>query len=162
MESPEFAAGMRSQGLNGNGPTKRKRSALDSSPASLIDPDHDHDLDLDVDLDERADDASPDAKSRRLPGVKRACNECRQQKVRGDHQSFPWLSHRWAPPNPSFPSPSPYPPRFRINAPTFRSAPGPGVPPRRLTPALLLLPLFVFVVVVVVHSSRSIVRDKPC
>ncbi len=80
MESPDFAAGMRSQGLNGSGPTKRKRSVLDSSPASLIDPDHDHDLDLDLDLDDR-NDASPDAKSRRLPGVKRACNECRQQKV---------------------------------------------------------------------------------
>lgn len=78
MESPEFAAGMRSQGLNGTGPAKRKRSTLDSSPASLLDHDHDHDLELD--LDERAD-ASPDAKNRRLPGVKRACNECRQQKV---------------------------------------------------------------------------------
>jgi hypothetical protein len=77
MESPEFAAGMRSQGLNG-GPAKRKRSTIDSSPASLLD--HDHDHDHEYDLDERAD-ASPDAKNRRLPGVKRACNECRQQKV---------------------------------------------------------------------------------
>ncbi|KAK4157773.1 hypothetical protein C8A00DRAFT_29310 [Chaetomidium leptoderma] len=69
MESPEFGAGMRSQGLNGSGPTKRKRSTIDSSPTSLIDHDHDHDHDLDLDLDDRAD-ASPDTKSRRLPGVK--------------------------------------------------------------------------------------------
>ncbi|KAJ4296989.1 hypothetical protein N0V88_003905 [Collariella sp. IMI 366227] len=79
MESPEFAAGMRSQGANGAGPNKRKRSTMDSSPASLIDPDHDHDQDMDQ--DDRAD-ASPDTKNRRLPGVKRACNECRQQKVK--------------------------------------------------------------------------------
>ncbi|SPQ17989.1 f9278cce-edaf-4504-a00d-786cd4b006d9 [Thermothielavioides terrestris] len=78
MESPEFAAGVRSQGANGGGPIKRKRSTLDSSPASLAD--HDHDHDQDIDHDERTD-ASPDTKSRRLPGVKRACNECRQQKL---------------------------------------------------------------------------------
>ncbi|KAK4039324.1 hypothetical protein C8A01DRAFT_47174 [Parachaetomium inaequale] len=67
MESPEFAAGMRGQGLNGSGPSKRKRSTIDSSPASFLDHDHDHDQDLDH--DDRAD-ASPDAKNRRLPGVK--------------------------------------------------------------------------------------------
>lgn len=88
MESPEFAAGMRGQGLNGGGPSKRKRSTIDSSPASLLDLEHDHDHDHDLDHDERAD-ASPDTKSRRLPGVKRACNECRQQKV-----SHMLLSHR--------------------------------------------------------------------
>jgi hypothetical protein len=80
METSDFAAGMRSQPLNaGGGSTKRKRT-LDSSPASLLDQEHDHDHDQDLDHDERAD-ASPDTKSRRLPGVKRACNECRQQKV---------------------------------------------------------------------------------
>jgi hypothetical protein len=96
MESPEFAAGMRSHSIqsihsmNGTGPPppKRKRSTIDSSPASLLDHhdhhdhhDHDHDHDHDLDHGDR-DDASPDTKNRRLPGVKRACNECRQQKVR--------------------------------------------------------------------------------
>lgn len=51
-----------------NGPPKRKRSAglagLESSPGSFID----HD-------DDQGDD------KKRQPGVKRACNECRQQKV---------------------------------------------------------------------------------
>jgi len=84
MASPEFAAGMRSHGANGVGPHKRKRSTIDSSPASLLDPDHDNDNDHEHDDDhpERNDGASPEAKGRRLPGVKRACNECRQQKVR--------------------------------------------------------------------------------
>jgi hypothetical protein len=91
MESPEFAAGMRGQGLNGSGPSKRKRSTIDSSPASLLDLDHDHDHDHDLDHDERAD-ASPDTKSRRLPGVKRACNECRQQKLRCDVVQDPFQS----------------------------------------------------------------------
>ena len=72
MESPEFSASMRAYGANG-GP-KRKRSIMDSSPGSAIEHDHDHDQD-------DHDDASPEAKGRRLPGVKRACNECRQQKV---------------------------------------------------------------------------------
>lgn len=87
MESPEFAAagsnGMRSHaGANGGGPAnnnKRKRSIIDSSPASLVDHDHDHDHDAEH---EGPGDASPGTKGRRLPGVKRACNECRQQKVR--------------------------------------------------------------------------------
>lgn len=80
MESPEFAAGMRGQGLNGtaSSTTKRKRSIIDSSPPSLLD--HDQDQDQEHDHDERQD-GSPETKSRRLPGVKRACNECRQQKV---------------------------------------------------------------------------------
>ncbi|KYK56769.1 hypothetical protein DCS_03775 [Drechmeria coniospora] len=56
---------------HGNGGTKRKRSsglvAAESSPGSFMDDDHgDHD---------HADD------KRRQPGVKRACNECRQQKM---------------------------------------------------------------------------------
>jgi hypothetical protein len=89
MESPEFAAGMRSQSVNGGGSIKRKRSTFDSSPASLMDHDRDHDHDMDH--DDRAD-ASPDTKSRRLPGVKRACNECRQQKVRKSHVESPTLS----------------------------------------------------------------------
>jgi len=76
MESPEFSASMRPYGANG-GP-KRKRSIMDSSPGSILDHDHDHDHDHDQD---DHDDASPEAKGRRLPGVKRACNECRQQKV---------------------------------------------------------------------------------
>ncbi|KAK0747913.1 hypothetical protein B0T21DRAFT_355402 [Apiosordaria backusii] len=82
MESPEFAAGMRSHGVNGAGPHKRKRSTIDSSPASLLDHDHD-DQDDEHHAAERGD-ASPEAKGRRLPGVKRACNECRQQKLRCD------------------------------------------------------------------------------
>ncbi|KAK4229688.1 hypothetical protein QBC38DRAFT_385603 [Podospora fimiseda] len=88
MASPEFAAGMRSHGANGAGPHKRKRSIVDSSPASLLDPDHDQDHDNDDHDDHQdrggPDEASPEAKGRRLPGVKRACNECRQQKLRCD------------------------------------------------------------------------------
>ncbi|KAK4191778.1 hypothetical protein QBC35DRAFT_425380 [Podospora australis] len=84
MESPEFAAGMRSHGANGGaGLHKRKRSTIDSSPASLLDQDHDHEHDHDEDHENRGD-ASPETKGRRLPGVKRACNECRQQKLRCD------------------------------------------------------------------------------
>ncbi|KAK3942783.1 regulatory protein LEU3 [Diplogelasinospora grovesii] len=82
MESPELPINVRSHGANGGGP-KRKRSTMDSSPVSLIDHDHDHD---------DGDDASPGAKSRRLPGVKRACNECRQQKLRCDVVQDPFQS----------------------------------------------------------------------
>ncbi|KAK4242696.1 hypothetical protein C8A03DRAFT_11141 [Achaetomium macrosporum] len=89
MERPEFAAGLCSQNANGGGSIKRKRSTMDSSPASLIDHDRDHDQDMDH--DDRAD-ASPDTKSRRLPGVKRACNECRQQKLRCDVVQEPFQS----------------------------------------------------------------------
>ncbi|KAL2174768.1 uncharacterized protein P884DRAFT_272176 [Thermothelomyces heterothallicus CBS 202.75] len=91
MESPEFAAGMRGQGSNGtaSSTSKRKRSTVDSSPASLGD--HDHDQEQEQDHDERAD-ASPETKSRRLPGVKRACNECRQQKLRCDVVQEPFQS----------------------------------------------------------------------
>ncbi|KAL2165412.1 hypothetical protein VTH06DRAFT_710 [Thermothelomyces fergusii] len=91
MESPEFAAGMRGQGTNGTASStaKRKRSTVDSSPASLGD--HDHDQEQEQDHDERAD-ASPETKSRRLPGVKRACNECRQQKLRCDVVQEPFQS----------------------------------------------------------------------
>ncbi len=144
MESPDFAAGMRSQGLNGSGPAKRKRSVLDSSPASLIDPDHDHDLDLDLDLDDRAD-ASPDAKSRRLPGVKRACNECRQQKV--SQSVKPHVDSSIGPsPLPSLS----YPSRLRTSPPLPS-----GLRPPRLAvcvafgPVLLVL-LFVDVSVIVI------------
>lgn len=86
MESPEFAAGVRSHGANGGSgsPNKRKRSTMDSSPASA---DHDHnEPEHDAEQGERPD-GSPETKSRRLPGVKRACNECRQQKV-GSGLSF--------------------------------------------------------------------------
>ena len=152
MDSPDFAAGMRSQGLNGNGPTKRKRSVLDSSPASLIDHDHDRDLDLDLDLDEGGD-ASPDAKSRRLPGVKRACNECRQQKV----------SQSVKPHVDSSIGPSPLPPLSRTRPgseprPHLRS----GL--RRPTPAVcvafrpvLLVLLFVAVAVIVIVAVAIVV-----
>jgi len=76
MESPEFPTSMRSHGANGGVP-KRKRSIMDSSPGSIGHHDiHDHDHE-----DDDHDDASPETKGRRLPGVKRACNECRQQKV---------------------------------------------------------------------------------
>jgi hypothetical protein len=85
MESPEFSASMRPYGANG-GP-KRKRSIMDSSPGSILDHDHDHEHDHD-DLD----DACPEAKGRRLPGVKRACNECRQQKLRCDVVQDPFQS----------------------------------------------------------------------
>lgn len=51
------------------GVPKRKRSAgiggLESSPGSFAEDDH------------------GDGDKKRQPGVKRACNECRQQKVRG-------------------------------------------------------------------------------
>ena len=98
MESPEFAAGVRTHAANGagTGPTsvKRKRSTVDSSPASAADHDsaepheqehHDH--------EDRPPQgaASPETKTRRLPGVKRACNECRQQKV-GCFLNLPALS----------------------------------------------------------------------
>ncbi|KAL1839421.1 hypothetical protein VTJ49DRAFT_1522 [Mycothermus thermophilus] len=98
MASPsDFAAGMRSQGMNGAGSGKRKRSIIDSSPGSLLDPDHeqDHDHDPDHDAaehDETRTGASPENKSRRLPGVKRACNECRQQKLRCDVVQEPFQS----------------------------------------------------------------------
>jgi hypothetical protein len=68
MDSPEFPATGRSHGANGGMP-KRKHSTMDSSPGSIGDHDDDRD------------DGSPETKGRRLPGVKRACNECRQQKV---------------------------------------------------------------------------------
>jgi len=74
---------MRPYGANG-GP-KRKRSVMESSPGSIVDQDLDHDEDHD-------DDASPEAKGRRLPGVKRACNECRQQKLRCDVVQDPFQS----------------------------------------------------------------------
>ncbi|KAK0734195.1 hypothetical protein B0T26DRAFT_634122 [Lasiosphaeria miniovina] len=94
MESPEFTAAMRSHGSNGGGAgggPKRKRSLLDSSPGSAPDHDRHHDDDLDHDLDDRDDD-SPETKGRRLPGVKRACNECRQQKLRCDVVQDPFRS----------------------------------------------------------------------
>lgn len=56
----------------GNGGQKRKRSSAvthESSPASALDEDH----------GDRGDHGDHDKK--RQPGVKRACNECRQQKV---------------------------------------------------------------------------------
>ncbi|CAG9955008.1 unnamed protein product [Clonostachys rosea f. rosea IK726] len=62
------------------GATKRKRSAgfggLESSPGSLIDHDEDH----------------ADNEKKRQPGVKRACNECRQQKLRCDVVQDPFQS----------------------------------------------------------------------
>ena len=77
MDSPEFTTSMRAFGSNGGtGGPKRKRSIMESSPGSIAD--HDQDQDHDDN-----DGASPESKAaaRRLPGVKRACNECRQQKA---------------------------------------------------------------------------------
>lgn len=58
----------------GGGGFKRKRSAgltgVESSPGSFVDHDHEDD--------------HADGEKKRQPGVKRACNECRQQKVRGN------------------------------------------------------------------------------
>lgn len=65
------------------GATKRKRSAgfggLESSPGSLIDHDEDH----------------ADNEKKRQPGVKRACNECRQQKVGSILRFLLGLGARW-------------------------------------------------------------------
>ncbi|KAG6201311.1 hypothetical protein E4U10_007715 [Claviceps purpurea] len=67
----------------GNGGQKRKRSSAvthESSPASALDEDHgDH-----------GDHGDHDKK--RQPGVKRACNECRQQKLRCDVVQEPFQS----------------------------------------------------------------------
>ncbi|KAH7196700.1 uncharacterized protein B0J16DRAFT_4528 [Fusarium flagelliforme] len=63
---------------NSNG-IKRKRSSMagiDSSPGSGLD-DHDHDA---------------EQEKKRQPGVKRACNECRQQKLRCDVVQDPFQS----------------------------------------------------------------------
>ncbi|KAJ0303439.1 hypothetical protein COL516b_006442 [Colletotrichum fioriniae] len=62
-----------------NGPPKRKHSsmALDSSPGSNAGHDDDN--------------GEPDSKKRQ-PGVKRACNECRQQKLRCDVVQDPFQS----------------------------------------------------------------------
>jgi len=61
---------------HGNGGPKRKRSTgvapVESSPGSFMDEDH-------ADHGEHGDHGDSDKK--RQPGVKRACNECRQQKV---------------------------------------------------------------------------------
>ncbi|KAF4982001.1 hypothetical protein FDECE_17589 [Fusarium decemcellulare] len=62
---------------NSNGTNKRKRSSmagLESSPGSNLD---DHDA---------------DHEKKRQPGVKRACNECRQQKLRCDVVQDPFQS----------------------------------------------------------------------
>ncbi|UPK99401.1 hypothetical protein LCI18_010336 [Fusarium solani-melongenae] len=62
---------------NSNGANKRKRSSmagLESSPGSGLD---DHDA---------------DHEKKRQPGVKRACNECRQQKLRCDVVQEPFQS----------------------------------------------------------------------
>ena len=65
---------------HGNGASKRKRSTgvpahHESSPGSGNDDDHgDHD-------------------KKRQPGVKRACNECRQQKVHPEHSPAPPPTH---------------------------------------------------------------------
>ncbi|GJN70316.1 hypothetical protein PLICBS_004370 [Purpureocillium lilacinum] len=64
---------------HGNGGPKRKRSTgvapVESSPGSFMDEDH-------ADHGEHGDHGDSDKK--RQPGVKRACNECRQQKLRCD------------------------------------------------------------------------------
>ncbi|KAL1851364.1 hypothetical protein VTK73DRAFT_9451 [Phialemonium thermophilum] len=81
--SPTSPVSIRSLGV-ANGSQKRKRSAgghmstMDSSPGSIAD---DHDV-------------GDHSEKKRQPGVKRACNECRQQKV----SHLPFL-----PPPPPFP-----------------------------------------------------------
>lgn len=66
--NPTSSVGARTNILNG--PLKRRRSettgVLDSSPSSIIDDEHSH---------------HHEHERKRQPGVKRACNECRQQKV---------------------------------------------------------------------------------
>lgn len=49
----------------GGGKRKRSGAGFESSPGSGVEGEHDED----------------EAERRRQPGVKRACNECRQQKV---------------------------------------------------------------------------------
>ncbi|KND91327.1 Regulatory protein LEU3 [Tolypocladium ophioglossoides CBS 100239] len=69
---------------HGNGGPKRKRSsgmgAVESSPGSFMDDDH----------GEHGEHGDHDKK--RQPGVKRACNECRQQKLRCDVVQEPFQS----------------------------------------------------------------------
>ncbi|PHH91633.1 hypothetical protein CDD83_10919 [Cordyceps sp. RAO-2017] len=71
----------------GNGGAKRKRSSgiapVESSPGSFLDDDH-------VDNADAGDHGDHDKK--RQPGVKRACNECRQQKLRCDVVQDPFQS----------------------------------------------------------------------
>ncbi|KAJ9152042.1 N-terminal fungal transcription regulatory domain-containing protein [Pleurostoma richardsiae] len=77
--SPTSPVSVRSHG-GPNGILKRKRSgggvigAMDSSPGSVIDDDGEH------------------GEKKRQPGVKRACNECRQQKLRCDVVQEPFQS----------------------------------------------------------------------
>ncbi|CAK7268560.1 hypothetical protein SEPCBS57363_003159 [Sporothrix epigloea] len=78
--SPTSPVSVRSNvGLNGG--AKRKRSAgapgsiVDSSPGSVLN-----------------DDDAEHGEKKRLPGVKRACNECRQQKLRCDVSQDPFRS----------------------------------------------------------------------
>ena len=68
-------------GANGMNGAKRKRSighpvgtGFDSSPGSVL----------------NDDDANDQSEKKRQPGVKRACNECRQQKV----SHGPWRANR--------------------------------------------------------------------
>ncbi|KAI1324762.1 hypothetical protein F5Y16DRAFT_286875 [Xylariaceae sp. FL0255] len=64
--------------LHRHGSIKRKRSTVESSPGNMSDDEHDHSL------------MEPEKK--RQPGVKRACNECRQQKLRCDVVQDPFQS----------------------------------------------------------------------
>ncbi|RDA92939.1 hypothetical protein CP533_3862 [Ophiocordyceps camponoti-saundersi (nom. inval.)] len=70
---------------------KRKRSSglmgADSSPGSVLDDDDDHDH-----HDDHDDHIITDHDRKRQPGVKRACNECRQQKLRCDVVQEPFHS----------------------------------------------------------------------
>ncbi|KAI1267783.1 hypothetical protein F5Y18DRAFT_415849 [Xylariaceae sp. FL1019] len=62
--------------LHRHGSVKRKRSIVDSSPGSVGDEDH----------------SMMEPEKKRQPGVKRACNECRQQKLRCDVVQDPFQS----------------------------------------------------------------------
>ncbi|KAH8899241.1 hypothetical protein GQ53DRAFT_635098 [Thozetella sp. PMI_491] len=88
--SPTSPVSIRSYGGITNGAQKRKRSAggpmtADSSPESVDD--HDHDTPDHGDKKKHQ-----GVKRERQPGVKRACNDCRQQKLRCDVVQEPFQS----------------------------------------------------------------------
>ncbi len=67
--SPTSPVSVRSH-AGANGGSKRKRNSVTVASAIASSPDSDHD-----------DDVADHPEKKRQPGVKRACNECRQQKV---------------------------------------------------------------------------------
>ncbi|PSR75370.1 hypothetical protein BD289DRAFT_379373 [Coniella lustricola] len=82
VRSQAFAHSAGSAGLGPNGAQKRKRGSvaiMDESPAS-------------IDGDDDGDGTGDHHEKKRQPGVKRACNECRQQKLRCDVVQDPFSS----------------------------------------------------------------------